>query len=805
MAIRKKIISKVAYPLIICTLLLSAILFLIFLQSKDELEAKNEQLASSLVANENISYQNLSKNSLYSYTSLFANGQKDRLLTISDNLNNISNFTSGLYNSNTPSESDLNYTLMPKTEYSSIKDELFKVSQLKSYFNSLNLEEIGSNNIYYCSESGFLLGNNIKYSNKTDDIDLRNWYLYKKAKDNGDIVWSKPYHDESNSDIITCAKAVYNSSGDFSGIIGIDFDIPSLLRGISESTGEDLFANYIIFDADCNIIFVSPSLSQNSSYINSETYSKIPSFCLSLDTQNANTPVSAIDNTLISLSNMDINDWKICFLVLSDNTNEQTINTKTTVSEFVGDVGENFSTKILFFFIVMTISIAILSCIFFLIMKKYHKSIQNSINTLKHQISQIGMSTSEKPTVKPEDTEMAELSDAINNISNSFSESLEQVAIEAAQNQQVLDEKKLSGAIKSIVNPKNISCSNIDIYSLSKAAQNPGNDFYNYFFATPEILVFIIGETKCSGISSALLASYISGTMELASKSAKSSAEVMNQINQRLFEKYNGEISVKALIGFLNTSTLTLDYCNSSTYSPIIKSKNNTKILPFLSKVPLGSKPDTKYKSLSHKIKQGEALILVTDGIDHIKSTSKENDNYSELVKITKSISLNSSKEICSSILCDISLLNKGMKLTDDITIMSIRIRNTHFHKKILNNLDDLKICLKELNSFIESNSVPRSYYIMLTVEEILTNIIKHGSKKELSIDVYLEVFKNYSKVVIIDNSFAFDLNKIDSPDIYIAPNKRKPGGLGLHLIKNITQSCSYYRKNDQNINIFII
>ena len=122
MAIRKKIISKVAYPLIICTLLLSAILFLIFLQSKDELEAKNEQLASSLVAGENISYQNLSKNSLYSYTSLFANGQKDRLLTISDNLNNISNFTSGLYNSNTPSESDLNYALMPKTEYSSIKD-----------------------------------------------------------------------------------------------------------------------------------------------------------------------------------------------------------------------------------------------------------------------------------------------------------------------------------------------------------------------------------------------------------------------------------------------------------------------------------------------------------------------------------------------------------------------------------------------------------------------------------------------------------------------------------------------------------
>ena len=227
--------------------------------------------------------------------------------------------------------------------------------------------------------------------------------------------------------------------------------------------------------------------------------------------------------------------------------------------------------------------------------------------------------------------------------------------------------------------------------------------------------------------------------------------------------------------------------------------------MPFLSKVPLGSKPDTKYKSLSHKIKQGEALILVTDGVDHIKSTSKENDNYSELVKITKNISLNSSKEICSSILCDISLLNKGMKLTDDITIMSIRIRNTHFHKKILNNLDDLKICLKELNSFIESNSVPRSYYIMLTVEEILTNIIKHGSKKELSIDVYLEVFKNYSKVVIIDNSFAFDLNKIDSPDIYIAPNKRKPGGLGIHLIKSITQSCSYYRKNDQNINIFII
>ncbi|NOX33054.1 MAG: ATP-binding protein [Deltaproteobacteria bacterium] len=92
-------------------------------------------------------------------------------------------------------------------------------------------------------------------------------------------------------------------------------------------------------------------------------------------------------------------------------------------------------------------------------------------------------------------------------------------------------------------------------------------------------------------------------------------------------------------------------------------------------------------------------------------------------------------------------------------------------------------------------------FRIDLVIEEIVVNIINHGCKgiKNGIINIMIDNSNDNIILEISDNGVAFNPLEKEEPDITSDLNERKPGGLGIFLVKQIAKKIEYTRKNNKN------
>jgi anti-sigma regulatory factor (Ser/Thr protein kinase) len=94
------------------------------------------------------------------------------------------------------------------------------------------------------------------------------------------------------------------------------------------------------------------------------------------------------------------------------------------------------------------------------------------------------------------------------------------------------------------------------------------------------------------------------------------------------------------------------------------------------------------------------------------------------------------------------------------------------------------------------------AFQLDLVLTEAVTNIIGHGFMDEEVQEIWLLL--RYAPpiltVVLQDKGQAFD--PLEQPEVDLADSLAdvEIGGLGIHLIRSYTKSCTYQRLNDSNI-----
>ncbi|HOJ50518.1 MAG TPA: ATP-binding protein [Spirochaetota bacterium] len=116
-------------------------------------------------------------------------------------------------------------------------------------------------------------------------------------------------------------------------------------------------------------------------------------------------------------------------------------------------------------------------------------------------------------------------------------------------------------------------------------------------------------------------------------------------------------------------------------------------------------------------------------------------------------------------------------------------------------NIESLEKTRESVNNAIIQlvGDQPWLYELNLAIEEVIVNIIDHGSKA-VTINVTLERKNNELVVEIIDTSIPFDITKKEVPDLQKHYREYKNRGLGVFLIKNIADNLKYRYENGKNI-----
>jgi serine/threonine-protein kinase RsbW len=119
--------------------------------------------------------------------------------------------------------------------------------------------------------------------------------------------------------------------------------------------------------------------------------------------------------------------------------------------------------------------------------------------------------------------------------------------------------------------------------------------------------------------------------------------------------------------------------------------------------------------------------------------------------------------------------------------------------------------CLPEIFEFMEAFfersgvAEPHRNPTEFAVEELFTNLVKYsrGGKQ----DIRIELMREAGRLVVSLTDFdvePFDIRTMPDARVDLGIDQRKPGGLGIHLVRRMVDEIDYRYENGQSTTTFV-
>jgi anti-sigma regulatory factor (Ser/Thr protein kinase) len=144
--------------------------------------------------------------------------------------------------------------------------------------------------------------------------------------------------------------------------------------------------------------------------------------------------------------------------------------------------------------------------------------------------------------------------------------------------------------------------------------------------------------------------------------------------------------------------------------------------------------------------------------------------------------------------------------MTQDVPRKRNPARGGHaggWSRVIPNDLSAVDGALRSFESFLDSRCVegtPR-FHALLVLEEAVTNVIKYAFTDKGDHEVHAEARLDEGEIVlrVSDAGRAFDPLAAPPPDFDRPLEERPIGGLGIHLLRELTDRAAYERVGGRN------
>jgi len=145
-----------------------------------------------------------------------------------------------------------------------------------------------------------------------------------------------------------------------------------------------------------------------------------------------------------------------------------------------------------------------------------------------------------------------------------------------------------------------------------------------------------------------------------------------------------------------------------------------------------------------------------------------------------------------------------GAQQSDDLTMLAIRYQTPAI---VLGN--DIQQ-IPSLTEWVDGLGIPEELNksVNLAVEEIVSNVMLYAYPKDTSGQVLVEFVKRQAPdpqhptyvFTVTDSGIPFDPTQQAEADITLPAEKRKLGGLGIHLVRQIMDEIHYRREEGKNV-----
>lgn len=343
-----------------------------------------------------------------------------------------------------------------------------------------------------------------------------------------------------------------------------------------------------------------------------------------------------------------------------------------------------------------------------------------------------------------------------------------------------------------------------------------GGDYYDFLEVKNrdgDSVSVVIGDVSGHGIPSALVMAAARGQLHTLSSVPMGPHERIRSINDVLSRDLFGTGRFLTLFYLRLRRDDSKVHWVRAGHDPAIRYNPATDEFSELAGegIPLGVLEGFKYESYQAELKDGEVLVMTTDGVWEARDAEGKMFGKKRMLANIRENAHKNAEEIRLALMRAVEDYQANGQ-EDDIAVVVVKKTDGKAMTKdmISFRMTNKENCFKCFQPKVEEFGAAHGlhmkiiFHLTLVLDELITNIISYGYADfdEHPIDVSISLDGDELIIRVEDNSEPFNILEAPAPELDVPLDEReKPiGGMGIHLIKNMVHGINYSRENGKNV-----
>ena len=612
----------------------------------------------------------------------------------------------------------------------------------------------------------------------------QNWYkeILPQISKEDNIEWSFPYFEKEGSDtlMITAGSGMYDDAGNLIGISTVDWEIDSVIKSIDKiKPTPNSFALFGDPTADYIIAYTDKTVNQKE--LIGKSLKNIPWY----------------NKNLINVTYMTYQD-KVYIPYVKTLDNGMEIIVCVPKVELFTNIVKSVS-------ILCALLIIMAGIISSLLYSGLKNNILKPIGKLIYIANKIGRGDTniEIAIEKPE--EFAKLASTFNKMTTdikAITRDKERI------NSELAIAKSIQTSSLPDIFPPFPDRKEFDIYASMIAAREVGGDFYDFYFTDDNHFMFLIADVSGKGIPAALFMMTTKTLINNLSMVEHDPKKLITQINKKICANNKNNLFITMFAAIVDVNTGEMSCINCGHNPPVIKQGNNNyEYMNVNPNFALGVIEDADFEIYETKLEQGDSIYLYTDGITEAFNNNNEMYGEDRLLKCINSTKNKNVEDLVQTIISDVNAFAGGIMQSDDMTMLIYQhngqVKALEKYYKTVASQENYKEFYTWLHSVCKEWSISDDLAnkIDMCAEEVYANIEFYAYKNRNG-DIEVKMHKSDNKVTIEFADSGTPYNPLERPDpnINLPPEERPVGGLGIYMIKQMSDEITYRYENSKNI-----
>jgi phosphoserine phosphatase RsbU/P len=336
-----------------------------------------------------------------------------------------------------------------------------------------------------------------------------------------------------------------------------------------------------------------------------------------------------------------------------------------------------------------------------------------------------------------------------------------------------------------------------DLHGTFQPAELTGGDTFDLSLYR-QGLVAVLGDATGHGIGPALSVTQMQAMLRMAFRLGADLETAFVQVNNQLADTMADDRFITAFIGVLDTSTHRMRF-HSGGQGPILhfQAATGACLRHKPTSFPMGAMHLSSLRpAVAMDMMPGDVLLLISDGVYEYRDANDEQFGEERVEAIVGEHGRKSMAELSKVLLDAVAAFARGEPQEDDITMVLVkRAAATSAHRTFKRSFASIQGIFEFTKEVFAREDVSPALLpsVDLTLEELFTNMVKYSTMSDAAVRIDISGIAGGVEVTLTDYDVEpFDVTQAPDVDITLPIEQRKPGGLGLHLIRRLVDSVAY-------------